>query len=83
MPDKGAAQDLQAKKFEVLKPIVYKNPDSPLYRQTVTPGQVKSLTFPHLPDADINLLVKMKYLGEPGTLAKRAAAAGAGKKQES
>ena len=53
---------LQTQKFWVMKPIKYKNPDSDLYLQRITPEDGLALTFPHLPDADIMLLQKKRII---------------------
>lgn len=55
--------DLQGQQFRVLKPILYKNPNSKLCRTVVMPGDVSSLDFPHLPDEDIELLLRLGYIG--------------------
>ena len=60
---------LQKKQFVLLQPIVYKNPDHELFRQTVRPGDVETLSFPHLPDEDIQLLQAMKVIGDPPEMA--------------
>ena len=51
-------------KYIVLKPIVYKNPKSKLYRQVIQPGDFQLVEFPHLSDNDIKLLVKVRVIAK-------------------
>jgi hypothetical protein len=47
---------LQETPHAIKKRLKYKNPDSPLYRQTIDPADGLVLTFPHLSDEEIALL---------------------------
>lgn len=51
-------------KYVVLKPIVYKNPNSKLYRQVIKPGDFQLLEFPHLSDNDIKLLIVIRVIAK-------------------
>lgn len=56
-----AKKNLQQQKFLVLRPIRYKNPDSPLYRKRIAAGEA-IVDFPHLTDQEIKLLIKVKRI---------------------
>jgi hypothetical protein len=51
-------------KYIVLKPIVYKNPKSKLYRTVIQPGDFQLLEFPHLSENDLKLLVRIRVLAK-------------------
>lgn len=56
---------LQNVKHKLLKPVYYKNPDSPLFQTRITPGEEgDGLTFPHLSDVQINLLRRKRIIAE-------------------
>jgi hypothetical protein len=54
-------QTLQEQQFMVLRPIRYKKP-GPDYRKLILPGDKRLVDFPHLPDEDIQLLVKLRII---------------------
>lgn len=50
--------------FKVLQPIEYKNPDSSLYHTVINPEDGYAITLPHLSEAEIDLLERMRYIKE-------------------
>lgn len=51
--------ELQKTKFTVVKPIIVQNKKHPFYDKRVTAADnVTDLTFPHLPDIEIDMLVR-------------------------
>lgn len=51
--------ELQKTKFTVLKPIIVRNPKHPASGKRVTAqDNVTDLTFPHLADEEISLMVR-------------------------
>lgn len=54
-------------KYKLLKPIVYKNPKSPLYEQVIQPDDpvaANGMDFPHLTPGELALLKKRRVLTE-------------------
>ena len=70
------AKKLQDELHVILRPIKYKNPDSPLYRKTVKPRDGQILPFPHLSDAEILLLRKKRIIAPATTQDKKDVEAG-------
>lgn len=52
---------LQEKKYIVLKPIRYKHPGES-FRKLITPTDNMVITLDHLPDEDIELLIKTRIV---------------------